>query len=401
MFPKCKLIFLTLNLLVIQSSIGSVYAGVAQQESSQNNREESHEHNAPKKAESVKLSNEQQGKFDIRTLVLKKENFQHRLTFPGQITLNENKIAHVIAPVPGVVKQILKGLGESVKQGDALVVLQSREMSEAKSSFVIAHKNVLLQKDLLEREEKLWRRRFTAEIRYIQAKNSYEAAKVSLEQAKQKLMALSLSLKQIDQLTTENQAFNLYTVYAPMNGNIIERDINIGENITGEKQIFVVAQLDTVWINLAISAEDLHKIKQNQSADIISRQDGRTYPGKITYISPVIDQNSRTGRAIIEINNTKQELHPGDFIKAQVITGDQSGLLSLPNTAIQRIDGQSVVFVKISDETFEGRTINIKGSDKSEFVEILSGLKEGDEIAVSNTYMLKAELGKNEAEHAH
>lgn len=363
-------------------------------------KKEGHKDNHEEKQE-VKLTEEQLKRFDIQTLVLTKNHFQHRITLPGEIAFNENNITHVVASVPGIVKGIFKGLGETVKADEALATLQSREMAKVKSSYISAHKNLSLQKDLFERDEKLWKKGVKAEVQYIQTRNLYENAKINLEQSKQKLLALSMTDEQINELPEQTTPLNVYTFNSPIDGKIIERHITLGEVIASDKQVFVIANLDTLWINLAIPAEDLPRVQKDQKVEIFAHQGESVYSGIIMYVSPAINEDSRTGRAVIQLENTKRELHPGDFVKAQVIVSEQSALLSLPSCAIQRIEGKSVVFVKTKDQTFEARPIDIKGSDKVEFVEIIGGLKADEEIAIKNTFLLKAELGKSEAEHSH
>lgn len=349
----------------------------------------------------IELTNEQIKRFDIQTITLNKSHFQHRITFPGQIALNENNITHVVASVPGTVKEIFKGLGEVTKSGDPLATLQSRDMAEAKSSYISAYKNLGLQKDLFERDEKLWKQKVKAEVQFIQTRNNYENAKINLEQAKQKLLALSMTEEQIGKLPTQESPLNIYTIDSPIDGKIIERHITLGEVISSDKQVFVIANLDTVWINLAIPAEELPKIKKDQKVDIFAHQGELICSGFIMYSSPVINEESRTGRAVIQLDNPQHALHPGDFIKAQVVVAESSALLSLPSSATQRIDGKIVVFVKTNEHSFEAKSINIKGSEKAEFVEVIDGLKEGDDVVIKNSFLLKAELGKSEAEHAH
>lgn len=350
---------------------------------------------------SIELDKDQLKRFDIQTIVLNKGHFQHRITFPGQISLNENNITHVVASVPGTVKEIFKGLGEVTKSGDPLATLQSRDMAEAKSSYISAYKNLGLQKDLFERDEKLWKQKVKAEVQFIQTRNNYENAKINLEQAKQKLLALSMTEEQIGKLPTQESPLNIYTIDSPIDGKIIERHITLGEVISSDKQVFVIANLDTVWINLAIPAEELPKIKKDQKVDIFAHQGELICSGFIMYSSPVINEESRTGRAVIQLDNPQHALHPGDFIKAQVVVAESSSLLSLPSSATQRIDGKIVVFVKTNEHSFEAKSINIKGSEKAEFVEVIDGLKEGDDVVIKNSFLLKAELGKSEAEHAH
>ncbi len=363
-------------------------------------KSDSHKKGMEEKKE-VTLTEEQLNRFDIQTIFLTESHFQHRINFPAQIALNENTLTHVVASVPGTVKEIFKGLGESTKAGEALATLQSSEMAEVKSAYVSAYKNLGLQKELFERDERLWKQKIKAEIQFIQVKNLYENAKINLEQSKQKLLALSMTESQIQKLPEQTIPLNIYTIDSPIEGKVIERHITLGEVISGNKQVFVIANLDTVWVNLAIPAEDLPKVKKDQKVEVFAHQGEKIYSGIIMYVSPVINEDSRSGRAVIQLDNKKGELHPGDFVKAQVLLSGETAILSLPNPAIQRIEGKPVVFVKGKNNLFEARPIDIRGSDKAEFIEVIGGLAQGEEIVIKNTFLLKAELGKSEAEHAH
>jgi cobalt-zinc-cadmium efflux system membrane fusion protein len=408
MMEKKKLVIIISGVLVLliplmgfilkkNQSVSKVH-----QEHETHGEEKSDEHKmGGEEKKEVKLTTEQLDRFDIQTILLTESHFQHRISFPAQIALNENTLTHVVASVPGTVKEIFKGLGEPTKAGEALATLQSSEMAEVKSAYVSAYKNLGMQKELFERDERLWKKRIKAEIQFIQVKNLYENAKINLEQSKQKLLALSMTESQIQKLPEQTIPLNIYTIDSPIDGKVIERHITLGEVISGNKQVFVIANLDTVWVNLAIPAEDLPKIKKNQKVEVTAHQGEKVYSGIIMYVSPVINEDSRSGRAIIQLDNKKGELHPGDFVKAQVLLNGETAILSLPNPAIQRIEGKSVVFVKGKNHLFEARSIDIRGSDKAEFVEVVGGLAQGEEIVIKNTFFLKAELGKSEAEHAH
>ncbi|MBA4118858.1 MAG: efflux RND transporter periplasmic adaptor subunit [Candidatus Puniceispirillum sp.] len=363
-------------------------------------QDEKHSEEKPEE-KSITLSPDQIKRFDIQTMTLSKSHFQKRLTFPGQITLNENKVTHVVPTVPGTVKDIFKGLGDTVKLGESLATIQSREMAEAKSAYLSAHKNLSLQKDLYERDEKLLKQKVKAEVQFIQTRNLYENAKINLEQAKQKLLALSMTEEQINKLADQNTPLNLYTIDAPIDGKIIERHLTLGEVISNDGQVFVIANLDTVWVNLAISSEELPMIKKDQKVDIFAHGGQLICSGTIMYVSPVMSEESRTGRAIIELSNTERKLHPGDFIKAQIVVDETADLVSLPSSALQRDEQGLIVFKKTATDKFEPQRVSIKEENTGDFVEIVNGLSEGDEIVIKNSFLLKAELEKSEAEHSH
>lgn len=349
----------------------------------------------------ITLDDQKISKLDIKTLKITASHHQKRITFPGQVSLNENSVIHVVASVPGVVTKVYKNLGEEVKAGEPLAVIQSREMAEAKSAYISVYKDLVLKKDLLEREEKLWKMKVKAETEFLKTRNAYETTKIDLEQKKQKLLALSMKESDIEKLPSQNIPLNLYTIEAPINGKVLERHTSLGEIINSDRQLFVVANLDEVWVNLSISAQDLPAIKQGQQVDLYAGNGMPPISSTLMYVSPVISEESRTGRAIVEIDNTQGTWHPGDFVSAQVILDEKSPLISIPATAVQKIKGNAYVFIKSGTAQFEAKKIIISGTENGQFIQIEEGLAEGDEIVITDTFLLKAELGKSEAEHSH
>ena len=349
----------------------------------------------------ITLDEQKMSKIDIKTLKITASHHQKRITFPGQVSLNENTVIHVVASVPGVVTKVYKNLGEDVKAGETLAVIESREMAEAKSAYLSVYKDLILKKDLLEREEKLWKMKVKAETEFLKTRNLYETTKIDLEQKKQKLLALSMKEAEIENLPSQDTPLNLYTIEAPINGKILERHISLGEIINSDRQLFVVANLDKVWVNISISAQDLPTIQKGQKIDLYASNNKVPTSATLMYVSPVINEESRTSRAIVEVDNTQGTWHPGDFVSAQVILDEKSPFISVPSEAIQKIQGNSYVFLKSGITQFEAKKIVISGTENEQFIQVKEGLKEGDEIAITNTFLLKAELGKSEAEHSH
>lgn len=349
----------------------------------------------------ITLDDQKISKLDIKTLKITSSHHQKRITFPGQVTLDENSLIHVVASVPGVVAKVYKNLGEEVKARDPLALVESREMAEAKSTYISVYKDLTLKKDLLDREEKLWKMKVKAETELLKTRNYYETTKIDLEQKKQKLLALGMNEKEVEKLPSQEIPLNFYTIEAPIDGKILERHISLGEVIDSDRQLFVIANLNKVWVNLSISAQDLRFIKKGQQAELYTNNDIAPLSSTLMYVSPVISEESRTGRAIIEIDNTKNTWHPGDFVSVQVIIDEKSPFISIPSTAIQKIKGEPYVFIKSGDHQFEAKKISIFGTQTGQFIQVKEGLKEEDEIVITNTFLLKAELGKSEAEHSH
>lgn len=350
----------------------------------------------------VTLTPSQIQQYDIKTFKIEQGDYQQKLSLPSEVTLNENKVTHIVALVPGVVKDIYKNLGEPVKINEHLVSIQSREMAEAKAAYLAAYKDIELKMELFKREEKLWGMKVKAEIEYIKVKNILETAKIQLEQTRQKLLALGLSEKEIIELPKEKGPLNLYYIDSPIDGVVIERHLTRGEVIDKDKQIYVLANLDTVWVTLAVGAKDLHKIRKGQKVTISSNNDAAVAISEIMYVSPMINEESRSGKAIVELDNSAGKWHPGDFVKAEITipTSDANVDLSIPVGAIQKINGEPFAFVR-HNQGFIAKRVSTKETKNNDYIQVDSGITIGDEIAITNTFLLKAELGKSEAEHSH
>jgi cobalt-zinc-cadmium efflux system membrane fusion protein len=167
-----------------------------------------------------------------------------------------------------------------------------------------------------------------------------------------------------------------------------------GEN----KEVYVVADLSTVWIELAVSPGDLKSIRQGQDVNIAS-DDGPALQGRIVFVSPILNAETRSARVIASVRNDGMGWRPGSYVTAKVTTAEEKVDLRLPKAALQTVGGEQVVFVRTA-EGFEKRVVATGKSD-DDFVEVVFGLDPGEPVAVKNSFVLKAELGKAEAEHSH
>ena len=319
--------------------------------------------------------------------------------------IDRNTIRRVAARVVGTVVDLRKGLGDAVEVGDLLAVIDSREVAEARSEYIAAQVNLGLQKTLFEREEALWRNRIQAEQQYLRAKNAYTEAQVRMHVARQKLSALGVPDREIASMSASPEAMNglqSYEIRSPGVGRIVERMVDIGTPVGGEgqaKELFSIIDLRSVWVELAVSSTDLGQIREGNAVAISSVGNDRRIEGRIVFISPIFNNETRSARVYAAIGNDDLAWRPGSFVSADVTAEQISVDIRVPRTALQTIEGATVVFVR-TETGFERRKVVI-GKQDDEFVEIAFGIDPGETIAVSNTFLLKAELGKSEAEHSH
>lgn len=363
--------------------------------------ESGHKHGEGEEGEgTIKLSPEQIATAGIATATVGAATLVKEVTVPGRVALNGDRQAKIVPKLTGTVASIDKQLGAKVSKGDLLATIESREVADAKSQFLEAWRAEELAKQVFQREERLWNQKVTAEQDYLNAKNAFETSKIQLELAHQKLHTMGLDEDDIDAVIErkgQEQAFRSYQIRSPIDGRVTARNLVLGQMLATDTEIFNIADLSTVWVDLAVQPADLPYARQGQ--EVIVTGDGRTAEGKVVALSPVIDPETRSARAIAEIDNSKGEWQPGDYVRAQLISGRQELPLVVPRDAIQTVNGKPSVFVA-QDGGFKAHPVTT-GKEDSLNVEIVSGLKPGEVIATKNTFALKAELGKSEAEHEH
>lgn len=348
----------------------------------------------------VTLSEEQIKQLGIQIEKAAAGELALRVNTRGKIILHPDKIAHILPKVPGVAREAFKNIGEHVKEGELLAVLESREMADVKASYLAAKEKESLAHLLFEREKTLYEKKVSAEQDYINAKSAYTEAKIQLQLAKQKLRADGMSEEEIKELAHDTaQDFRLYAIRSPMNGMIIARHINKGEFIENTATIYEVVDLSTVWVEIGIYPKDLVKVKEGQLIELTLPADGEKARAKIIYLSPIIQEETITAKAIAELNNASGNFRPGSFVQVHISTGNITLPLVVFKEAIQEIEGQDVVFVRVH-EGFEKRVVELGQSDEQSS-EIVKGLTSGEEYAASKTFLLKADLGKAQAEHEH
>ena len=348
----------------------------------------------------VKLGEDEIKSASIESATAQAGTIAHRIVVPGTVIPHADRIAHVAVKVSGTVAELRKKVGDPVAANEVLAILESREFADAKSEYLAARLTNELQQDLFERERALWDKKISSEQQFLRARNQAANAKMRNDITRQKLFALGLTEPEIANLPNEPEAFlRRQEVRSPLAGRIVERKVDLGAAVGRdnlETELFVVADLDPVWVDLAISPADLPLIKEGQAVSITTRGIAASIEGKIVFIGPMLDKDSRSARAVAEIANDSGMWRPGSFVTAAIAFAEQPVTLGIPTSAIQNIGAATVVFVQVPGG-FEKRQVVLGQSDER-MAEVLSGLRPGEVIAVTNTFLLKAELLKALAE---
>ena len=324
----------------------------------------------------------------------------HRIVVPGTIVPHADRIAHVAVKLSGTLAELRKKLGDAVVSGEVLAVLESREVADAKSEYLAAKLTNELQQDLYERDKTLWDKKIATEQQFLRSRNLAAHAKMRNDIARQKLFALGLTEREIADLPNEPEAtLPRQEVRSPISGRVVERKVELGvavgrDNL--ETELFVIADLNRAWVEFAVGPDDLALVREGQTVSISTRGIAEKADGKIVFISPMLDKETRSARVVAEIANDDGVWRPGSFVTGAIAFEQKSVSLAVPNGAIQTIGAGPVAFVRTPEGFAKRQLVLGRGDDR--VVEVVSGLRPGEVIAVSNTFSLKAELLKALAE---
>jgi cobalt-zinc-cadmium efflux system membrane fusion protein len=348
----------------------------------------------------IRLTDEQVKTSGIELAAVRGGTLVRLIVVPGTIVPDADRIARVSVKLSASVAELHKKLGDSVEKGEVIAVLESREVADAKSEYLAARLNNDLQRNLYERDKNLWDRHIIAEQLVLKSQGAAAQAKTNLDIARQKLFALGVTESELARLPGEPEtALRRQEVRAPISGRVVDRKVDLGAAVGRdnlETELFTVADLDRVWVELAVSPIDLPRVAEGQTVSVAVHGFSKRGVGKIVFIGPILDKETHSARVVAEIVNSDGNWRPGSLVQAAVAIEERSVALAVPANAIQTIGKARVVFVRTQDG-FEKRPVTL-GDGDDRLSEVLSGVREGETIALGNTFVLKAELLKSPAE---
>lgn len=296
----------------------------------------------------------------------------------AELEFNQNRYAHIAAPVDGILETVDVDLGAEVKERQLVARIWSASIAEAVAKAVLTHQT-------LDREKRLRAERVTPEKDLQEAEAAHRAAC-------QQLRTLGFTESQIDELGSRPQESVLLEVRAPFTGEIVGRTAVRGALVNTGDPLFTLADRTTMWAMLNIPETALAQVQIGQTVEL--HVDGlaeQTWTGTLTWIGPEVDQRTRMAQARAEIPNPDRTLRAHMFAQARILTRQGEEAMLLPTAAIQWMDGHPLVFVKLAEDLYEARAVDL-GTIQETSVEITGGLDLRERVAVRSTFALKSQL---------
>jgi len=348
----------------------------------------------------------QQKEWGIVTGRAQKQNIASRFSLPGTLALNQNKTAHISSFVDGQVDFLSVDLGSKVKKGQPLITINSPGFAQAQADFLRARAKFILSQKEYERAKMLRKEKAIEEKEYLRREVEYQKNTTEYGVLGSKLHTFGITHKQIDALIKkctdiEDEEYkcdivdSILPLLSPINGTVIFRDIILGEHVEPNKILFTVSDLSMLWVMLDAYEKDIPFISKKSNIVIKSvLYPDKEFPGKITYISDVIDEKLRTIKIRVEVSDLEGLLKSNMYVRGYIENeAEGKEILAVPEDAVQIIDGEKSVFVLENDNIFAVRHVSI-GEKIGNFRIITSGLEEGEKLVVEGAFSLKAELSK-------
>jgi len=352
---------------------------------------DSHDHGASDSNSGIHLTPEQYKSFGIVLSPVSGGKFETRISLPGEIIPNEDRLVHLSPKVAGTVKEVRKNLGDYIKAGEVLAVLDSRDLADTKSEYLAAKARLSLAQAEYSREKTLKNKKISSEQDFLNAQTKVIETEIRLMSLEQKLYALDFSKADLKNLSNQHYTDLIrYEVIAPINGTILLRHASLGENIDEDTETFIVSDLSTVWVDLIVYPKDLALVQVGQEILIRSEFNSSPVLGKIAMVTPFVDVSTRTATARAVIENSQGNWLPGTFVTGEIIISGENAAVIIPKSAVQRLSGEEVIFIEV-ESGFITVPVLTGRSDRTH-IEILAGLNPGTTIVTEGAFNLKATM---------
>lgn len=347
----------------------------------------------PNSSDEVRLTENQMKLIELQTAAAEPGKLGSELVVNGEITADQEQTLDVLPRAAGIVREVKGQLGGTVTVGTPLAVIESSTVAEAEAAYLAARSKAGLARIQASREEGLWRKGISSQQDYQIARQASDEANIQLRTAEHQLRLLGFDPAAVDNPGVAPGPVRL-TIAAPINGTLIERHVAVGDQVTPSSPVFRLANLETVWVIASVFEKDIGRVAVGQTAEVSLAYPGRQFEGRVTWVSDVLDEKTRTLKIRIELDNHGRLLKPGSFVRVTLLPLDQGESLVIPATALQWQKDQPVVFVVQSEGVFKRQPVTI-GSHSPDAVAITAGLNPGERVVTNGAFDLLSELGKS------
>jgi cobalt-zinc-cadmium efflux system membrane fusion protein len=330
----------------------------------------------------------------IQVATVAEQSVDDTILTAGTVTLDDERTGRVFSPVTGRVVQILAPLGSPVKKGDPLAVIESPDIGNTVSDVHKAEATLIAAEHDLKRRKELVEQKAGPESDLEASEDSYRRARAEVERARQRESLLHLG--NVDAVTQR------YTVTAPIDGEILARNITPGVEVQGQysggtsPELFTIGEIDKVWVLGSVYEMDLARVHVGAPVVVnVVAYPGKDFRGQVDWVSAGLDSNTRTATVRCTFDNPDRFLRPMMYATAR-ISVDQKRVAAIPRNALLRLGSSKVVFTQVGDSggqvRFRRAPVDVDEGESSPWLEVKAGVTPGDKVVVSGAILLSSML---------
>lgn len=327
------------------------------------------------------------------TMIVEFGSSRQALTLAGKITYAEDRYSLISSPLQGHVFEVRARLGDRVKAGDVLLVVDSPDIAQAYSDYVKEDSELNYATRAYELAKDLYESKAMALKDLKQAQNELIKAQAEFRRAKERLVFLRISAKELDKPLDKQKITSRFEMKSPLAGVVVERAVTPGQSVGGDlaQVLFIVADLDELQVLADLYERDLALVREGQSAVVrVEAYPDIDFPAKVFAVGDVVDPSTRTIKVRALVNNQAHKLKPEMFAQLRLDISGIGPFLAIPREAVLEVDGKQFVYVVEEGNRYVKRdvkTVNISPDQ----TRVLEGLTQGERIVTKGAVLIKGQ----------
>jgi cobalt-zinc-cadmium efflux system membrane fusion protein len=315
------------------------------------------------------------------------------LTLSGKVAYGEDRYSRISSPVQGRVLEVRVHLGDRVKAGDILLVLDSPDIAQAYSEYVKEDSELQYATRAFELAKDLYENKAMPLKDLKQAENELVKARAEFRRAKERLLSLRVPAEELHKPLDKQKITSRFEMKSPLTGILVERAVTPGQSVGGDPAqiLFTVADLDMLQVLADLYERDLALVKEGQFAIVnVEAYPGVDFPATVAAIGDVVDPTTRTIKVRAWVNNEAHKLKPEMFARLQLEVGDTAQFIAVPREAVLEADGRQFVYVVEEQDRYVKREVKVSNISPTE-VRVIDGLSRGQRIVTKGAVLIKGQ----------
>ncbi|HEX2251709.1 MAG TPA: efflux RND transporter periplasmic adaptor subunit [Thermoanaerobaculia bacterium] len=356
----------------------------------------------------VTLTPEAERRIGLETTPVERRPVEGAVGTTGTVGFDERRLAHLGPRLEGRLQRVEAELGERVRAGEVLAWIDSVALGAARAAWLRARAHHEVAETHWRRQRELHAQDIVSEQEILEARAEALEAAADLAAAADTLRLYGVGAAELESLRDEGRASPLLAIRAPFAGRVVAKEAVLGEMVAPDDTLFTVADLSTVWVWLDVYERELARVAEGDRVEVrFDAYPGETFRGRLGYLGSEIAAESRTARARVDLPNPDGRLRPGMFARvdlrsgaAPADAGEGGEALAVPEAAIQRQAGTSVVFVAVGDHRYQRRAVTL-GRRGDGWVEVLSGVEPGERVVTRGVFLLQSQASEDQLGGGH